>query len=69
MKKSIARFSAISGVVAVLGVVATATVALAGPKVCPQIYAPVICDNGRVYPNQCYADRNNARNCVPYNQL
>jgi hypothetical protein len=43
--------------------------ATAGPRVCPQIYAPVICDNGRVYPNQCEADRHHARNCVPYNGL
>ncbi len=32
---------------------------------CPLIYAPVICDNGKVYPNQCYADRAHAKNCVP----
>ena len=40
--------------------------ATAGPKLCPQIYAPVICDNGKVYPNQCYADKAHAQNCVPY---
>jgi hypothetical protein len=38
----------------------------AGPPACPLIYAPVICDNGRVYPNQCVADRHHGRNCVPY---
>lgn len=38
-----------------------------GPPVCPQIYAPVICDGDRIFPNQCYADRAHARNCVPYN--
>ena len=37
----------------------------AGPPVCPQVYAPVICDNGKVYPNQCEADRHHAKNCVP----
>lgn len=37
-----------------------------GPPACPEIYAPVICDNGRVYPNQCWADRHHAKNCVPY---
>lgn len=40
--------------------------ASASPPVCPKIYAPVICDNGRVYVNQCYADRHHADNCVPY---
>lgn len=36
-----------------------------GGNKCPKIYAPVICDGGKVYPNQCVADRRNARNCVP----
>ena len=36
-----------------------------GPQPCPKIYAPVICDNGKVYPNQCIADRRNATNCEP----
>jgi len=34
--------------------------------VCPQIYAPVICDHGKIYPNQCEADQHHAKNCVPY---
>lgn len=49
--------------------IASMSVASAGPAVCPQIYAPVICDNGKVYPNQCYADRHHAQNCVPYDGL
>ena len=32
---------------------------------CPLIYAPVVCDNGKVYPNQCVADCHHAKNCVP----
>ena len=32
---------------------------------CPQIYAPVICDGGKIFPNQCEADRRHAKNCVP----
>lgn len=36
-----------------------------GPNACPMIYAPVICDGGKIYPNQCEADRKHARNCVP----
>jgi hypothetical protein len=46
--------------------VASISVALAGPPLCPQIYAPVICDGGKIYPNQCEADRHHAKNCVPY---
>ena len=61
------RLVTLSVVVAsVLVAVASFKVASAGPAVCPQIYAPVICDNGKVYPNQCYADRHHAKNCVPY---
>lgn len=32
---------------------------------CPLIYAPVICDHGKTYPNQCVADQHHAQNCVP----
>ena len=32
---------------------------------CPLIYAPVICDGGKTYPNQCVADQHHAKNCVP----
>jgi hypothetical protein len=35
---------------------------------CPLIYAPVICDKGRIYPNQCVADQHHAKNCQPYTQ-
>jgi hypothetical protein len=37
-----------------------------GPNPCPLIYAPVICDHGKIYPNQCEADRHHAKNCEPY---
>ena len=36
---------------------------------CPLIYAPVICSNGRTYPNQCVADQHHAKNCVPTGDL
>lgn len=36
---------------------------------CPKIYAPVTCDNGKTYPNQCVADRHHAQNCVPTGEL
>lgn len=32
---------------------------------CPLIWAPVICDNGRTYPNACEARCAHAKNCVP----
>jgi hypothetical protein len=32
---------------------------------CPLIYAPVTCDHGKTYPNQCEADCHHAKNCVP----
>jgi hypothetical protein len=47
--------------------VATISMAMAGPSgKCPAIYAPVICDGGKVYPNQCVANQHHAKNCVPY---
>jgi hypothetical protein len=32
---------------------------------CPLIYAPVICDHGKTYPNLCEAEQHHAKNCVP----
>jgi hypothetical protein len=46
-------------------VVDTPVEARGGPCICPQIYAPVQCDNGKTYPNQCVADCRHAKNCVP----
>ena len=44
---------------------ASSAPAEAGRCVCPKVYAPVVCDNGKTYPNQCVADCRNAENCVP----
>lgn len=42
-------------------------IAKAGPPTpCPLIYAPVICDHDKIYPNQCEADKHHAKNCEPY---
>lgn len=38
------------------------------PKVCPKLWAPVICDDGKVYPNDCYAQKKCATSCVPYDE-
>lgn len=35
------------------------------PCICPQVYAPVTCDNGVTYPNSCYASCAHATGCVP----
>jgi hypothetical protein len=45
--------------------ISTSTTVEAGPCHCPRLYAPVICDNGKTYPNQCVADCRNADNCAP----
>ena len=68
-RKKIGRGLIVCGVVvcASFGVESLlATAEAKGPNACPQVYAPVICDNGKVYPNQCVADRKNGKNCVPY---
>jgi hypothetical protein len=62
--KNLARLFGLALIVFAGGLLAES--ALAGPPLCPQIYAPVICSNGKVYPNQCYADKAHAKNCVPY---
>ena len=59
-----------AGVIATLAVGAFSilTEVQAGPGagcICPQVYAPVVCDNGKTYPNQCEADCHHAKNCVP----
>ena len=36
---------------------------------CPDMDAPVVCDNGKTYPNQCTACCAGARNCVPVGPL
>ncbi len=72
MKLSIRSVAQAAFVVAIGGIGVTGYEALtteavaARPAPCPQIYAPVICDNGKIYPNQCEADRKRAKGCVPY---
>lgn len=53
--------------VTTFGVLAAAPEAQAGncgPRICPELYAPVVCSNGKTYVNQCYADRACATGCV-----
>lgn len=36
------------------------------PAFCPDIYQPVICKNGQVYSNVCYANKDCQKDCWPY---
>jgi hypothetical protein len=49
----------------VVGSFAIYSEAQAAPCRCPLLYAPVKCDNGKTYSNQCFADCHHAKNCVP----
>jgi hypothetical protein len=64
----IALSTAVAGAFA-LGIVALFAPAPAhaafGGCICPMVYAPVICSNGRTYSNACVASCNKAKNCVP----
>lgn len=67
MKRVIGWIGLLAIVAAIgFGVMALATPAEAkGRCICPLIYSPVECDNGKVYSNQCFANCRNAKNCVP----
>jgi hypothetical protein len=67
MKKQwIARLSGLALLALAGGALATATQAGGGGTNCPDVYSPVICSNGVVYPNLCYATVAKAKNCHPY---
>jgi hypothetical protein len=49
-----------------MGTVAYADRCVPDPNpICYQIYAPVTCNNGVTYTNQCYADAACAKACHP----
>jgi len=58
-----------AGVLTVLPTMSVAPPAEASACRCPLIYAPVSCDHGQTYPNQCVADCHHAKNCVPTGEL
>ena len=72
MKNSNARklFFALS-LVTLMGAFGVPTPADAGRcgdlQACEAIYAPVICSDGVIYDNRCYADAACATGCQPYN--
>ena len=49
----------------VIGALSLFTPVQAAGCMCPMIYAPVQCDNGRIYSNGCVAACAHAKNCVP----
>ncbi len=67
IKKCFPVLLAVPVVITVMGILLTEPVQAAKPGggPCPKIYAPVVCDNGKTYPNQCVADRRHAENCEP----
>ena len=79
MNKKIVRFTLRAAVLTALSVAGTlgpgSTAQAAKPGggsgcprdiLCYDLYAPVICSNGVVYSNDCYAYRACATGCVPY---
>jgi hypothetical protein len=57
---------ALAAVAMVLGVFALSAPASAAPGcICPMVYAPVKCSNGKTYSNLCVAKCNHATGCVP----
>lgn len=69
--KGMARvvLATVAALALVAGVAAVYTEVEAGGCRCPLIYAPVKCDNGKTYANQCLADCQHAKNCVPTGEL
>ena len=51
------------------GVSSLFTEAEAGRCICPKLYGPVMCDNGKTYMNPCLAECHNAKNCVPTGEI
>ena len=71
MKKMVLKLAlAAALVVAALAIPASSQASFGGgccPHCfCPENYAPVICSNGRVYSNACFASLDCATGCVPY---
>ena len=71
MKRVISRIALTVALVATgaLGTAALIGEAQAGPCRCPLIYAPVICDHGKTFPNPCVAECRGGKNCVPTGEL
>jgi hypothetical protein len=73
MIRRLAKFAIGAVVIAALGssgwsLFGTAEAA-SGRCLCPLIYAPVKCSNGKTYPNPCVAECHHAVNCVPTGEI
>jgi len=40
-----------------------------GPDACLDVWQPVICSDGQIYSNYCYAAQACATGCVPYGDI
>ena len=67
MKRNVLRLALILALVC--SALPMGTEVQAGRCVCPQVYAPVECARGKIYPNQCVADCKHAKDCVPLDFL
>lgn len=68
------RAAMVALVMSVLGVGTASIVSTAEAKPrfpdfphCPDVYAPVLCPNGAVYTNSCWASVDGQSNCTPFN--
>jgi hypothetical protein len=69
MKKTFARLTlalALAGAAVSFDVQPARAKAACGGGFCPDVWDPVICSNGVVYSNSCYARAACATGCVPY---
>lgn len=74
MKVNLKKCSMLALASAVVAISATAASALGGfapaakcgPDRCLDVYNPVICPNGQVYSNACYAAKACQKKCVAY---
>jgi hypothetical protein len=66
--KNLAQTGLMLAVAAVVGIgsYAAARPLLPRPCICPMVYAPVLCPNGQVYGNSCFASCEGQTNCVPF---
>jgi hypothetical protein len=65
-KKAFARLSGLALVLVAGGVLSSALSAGGGGSGCPDVWNPVICSNGQIYSNGCYANLAHATGCVPW---
>jgi hypothetical protein len=61
----VSKLMVVAGVVAVVGL-GISTASARPPCLCPHIVFPVICSNGVIYTNGCYAACAGATGCVPF---